>query len=618
MKIKFIDTFRFMSEPLSTLANNLAEDKSRFKETLRFFSIDKLDLVCRKGCFPYEYVNNWDKLEQTYLPSKKHFYNSLNDEEISNQDYNHAKTVWNTFRIKTLGEYSDHYLLTDILILADVFESFRNLCMNTFHLDASHYFTAPGFAFQAMLKFTNVELERLKDYDMHLMLEAGIRGGICNSVKRHVKANIPNVEGINYNPDKPTSWLTYFDCVNLYGKAMLSVLPFRNFEWLEDLSLDITTIPNNSKYGYILEVDVDYPEHLHNDHNDFPFLPEFTFPPNSKVKKLMTTFNPKRNYVVHYRSLKQAIANGLVVTKVHRIVKFEQKKWMAPYVKLCTEMRRNATNEFEKAFWKLAINSVFGKCMENVRKRMNMKLVTTDRQAHRLMIKPSFKDRTIYSNNLMAIHMFKEKLKFDKPIYVGLAILDISKTVMYNFHYNVMKPKYGRNIRLCYSDTDSLIYEIITDDFMTDLTNDLSPYFDTSNFPKDHPCFSERRKNVPGYFKDELKSLILLEFVTLRPKLYAFNVGGKETKKAKGVKKYVIEKNMKMEHYISVLKAYSSQNTFSQNNTITYQSMNTIQSEKHQVYSKKIYKLALSASDDKRIILENGIDTIAHGHYKYL
>ncbi|XP_050066244.1 uncharacterized protein LOC126555359 [Aphis gossypii] len=277
-------------------------------------------------------IDHPNKLNETCLPPKQFFYNSLKDEDISDEDYAHAHKVWKKFNIKTLGEYSDLYLATDVCLLSDVFENFRDLCLQTLKLDASHFMTAPGFAFDCMLKHTNVKLERLKQYDIQIFLENGLRGGICHSVKRHVKANIPNIQNINYDSNKPVTWLAYLDCVNLYGKSMLSALPHKNFEWFNDLTIDITQIEDDAEYGYILEVDVIYPKQLHDNHNDFPFLPENKCPPNSKVKKLLTTLESKFNYVVHYRNLKQAIVNGLKVKKVHRILRFSQSRWMAPYI----------------------------------------------------------------------------------------------------------------------------------------------------------------------------------------------------------------------------------------------------------------------------------------------
>jgi len=613
--IKFVDTFRFMSDSLSNLTTNLSEDKSRFRETLKIFSKESLDLVTRKGVFPYEYVDNWNKLDETILPSKSKFYNSLTDERISDKDYIHAKNIWDLFNIKTLGEYSDLYLKTDVVILADVFENFRDLCLSTLKLDPAHYMTAPGFAFDCMLKYTEVKLERLKDYNMLLFFEKSIRGGICQSSKRYAKANIPNIEGLDYNSNEPITWITYLDCVNLYGKSMLTELPFKDFKWVDDLNIDVTKIADDSEIGYILEVDIEYPKHLHKIHNDFPFLPLSECPPNSKVEKLLTTLKSKKNYIVHYKNLKQAIANGIKVTKIHRAISFSQSKWMASYIKLCTTMRVESKNEFEKNFWKLLINSVFGKCMENVRARTSIQLVSSEKKARKLMVKTSFKDRTIYSKNLMAIHQHKETIKFDKAIYVGFAILDVSKTFMYHFHYNVMKKKYGSKISSLYSDTDSLIYAIQTTNFFDDLKNNLLPYFDTSNYPKNHYCFSEIHKNQPGYFKDEMKGTILSEFISLRPKLYAYKtIDGVEEKKAKGVKKYIIKNHMKFDNYMDILNAFINHLTVDSEQT--HRDMNFIQSNKHVVYSKTMRKLVLSANDDKRYIMDDGINTLAYGHYR--
>ncbi|XP_060855499.1 uncharacterized protein LOC132933203 [Metopolophium dirhodum] len=275
--------------------------------------------------FSIKFVDTFRFMNNAFLPSKLEFYNSLTDEQISDEDYRHAKNVWNTFDVKTLGEYSDLYLKTDVTILADVFENFRDICLSTLRIDPAHYMTAPGFAFDCMLKYTKVKLERLKDYNMLLYFEKSIRGGICQSTKRYAKANIPNIEGLDYNSNEPITWITYLDCVNLYGKSMLTELPFKDFEWVDDLDIDVTKISEDSEVGYILEVDIEYPKHLHKTHNDFPFLPFNECPPNSKVEKLLTTLSPKKNYIVHYKNLKQAISHGLKLVKIHRAIRFSQK-----------------------------------------------------------------------------------------------------------------------------------------------------------------------------------------------------------------------------------------------------------------------------------------------------
>ncbi|CAI6365291.1 unnamed protein product [Macrosiphum euphorbiae] len=238
------------------------------------------------------------------------------------------------------------------------------------------------------------------------------------------------------------------------------------------------------------------------------------------------------------------------------------------------------------------------------------------KKARKLMEKTSFKDRTIYSKNSMAIHQQKETIKFDKAIYVRFAILDVSKTFMYDFHYNVMKKRYGTKISSLYSDTDSLIYAIQTTIFFDDLKNSLLPYFDTSNYPKDHCCFSEIHKNQPGFFKDEMKSIIIKKFVSLRPKLYAYKTvdGTEQKKKAKGVKKYIIKNHMQFNNYMDILNAFINHRTLKDEQT--HRKMNFIQSNKHVVHSKTMNKLVLSANDDKRYIMDDGINTLAYGHYK--
>ena len=219
---------------------------------------------------------------------------------------------------------------------------------------------------------------------------------------------------------------------------------------------------------------------------------------------------------------------------------------MKKYIDLNTRLRTNAKNEFEKDFFKLMNNSVFGKTMENVRNRVDIQLVNRKEKALKLFSKTNFDKRTIFSENLIAVHMHKKKIKLDKPIYLGMSILDLSKTLMYDFHYNYIKPKYGENSRLLFTDTDSLMYEIKTEDFYKDISPDVEKMFDTSNYPKEHESGIKTglNKKVIGMMKDECGGKQIEEFVGLRAKLYFYKMceSGKVTKRCKGVKKNVIEK----------------------------------------------------------------------------
>lgn len=286
------------------------------------------------------------------------------------------------------------------------------------------------------------------------LFSAGIRGGISQCNKRHACANNKYMK--NFNPADPSSFLMYLDANNLYGYAMMQSLPLNKFEWCTDKDFDrekILALDDDADHGYIFEVDLDYPVELHDKHNDYPFCAEKIKVPGSKgnIKKLLLTLTNKRNYVVHYTMLKMALQQGLILKKVHRVLSFRQQKWLKPYIELNTEMRKRATNEFEKNFYKLMANAIYGKTMENVRGRIDLRLVRKWEGrfgAETYIAKPNFKRSIAFSENFVAIEMMKTSIKFDKPIAIGMAVLDISKIVMYNFFYNHLKQQYGDDVQL--------------------------------------------------------------------------------------------------------------------------------------------------------------------------
>ena len=299
------------------------------------------------------------KLKETQLPSKEDFYSTLTDSNISDAEYEHAKQVWNSFKITSLGEYSDLYLKTDVLLLALIFESFRGSCIATYGLDPAHYYTSPGLSWDAMLKYTKIRLELFTDIDMLMFVELGIRGGISQCSCRHAKAN--NAYMDEYNPENETKYLIYLDVNNLYGFAMQQSLPYGGFKWVEDSSNVNFNIPDDSNIGYILEVDLEYPDEIHDSHKDLPFCPEHKCPPGSKQKKLLTTLENKEKYIIHYVTLKQALKHGLRIKKIHRALQFNQKPWLKDYIDLNSKKRQEAKNEFEKMLFKLYNNSIYGK-----------------------------------------------------------------------------------------------------------------------------------------------------------------------------------------------------------------------------------------------------------------
>ena len=252
--------------------------------------------------------------------------------------------------------------------------------------------------------------------------------------------------------------------------------------------------------------------------------------------------------VVHYETLKLYESLGLKITKVHRGIKFEESAaWLKSYIDMNTNLRTDTKNEFEKDFFKLMNNSVFSKTMENIRKHVNIKLVNNEKQAKKLAAKPNFERCAIFVENFIVIYMKKTCIVYDKPVYLGMCILDLRKTLMYDFYYNYIKKKYGEKAKLLFTDTDSLAYEIETEDFYKDISEDVEAKFDTSNFPKNHPSGIPVgvNKKVIGMFKDECGGKNLQEFVELRAKLYSCKMyEGDEAKKCKGAKQSVVRKRL--------------------------------------------------------------------------
>ena len=605
-EIRFVDSFKFLQTSLANLVSNLNQDD--FHITKHVFK-HNTSLLTRKGVYPYDYVSTIEKLSEKQLPPKQGFYSKLYDEDISDEDYQHAIKVWNTFECKTIRDYHDLYLKSDVMLLADVFENFRKTCLKHYKLDPAHYFTSPGLAWDACLKTTGQRLELLSDYDMLMMIEKGIRGGITHISKRYAEANNKYME--NYNPEKKSSFIQYLDANNLYGWAMSQNLPTHKFKWMTNITVEKVmkilektndSMANTGKKGYIFEVDLEYPPDLWDLHNDYPLAPELM--KVNGVEKLICHFKPRKNYVIHYRALRQCLELGMKITNVHKGISFYQSPWMEPYIRKNTELRKCAANNFEKDFFKLMNNSVFGKTIENIRKRQNIVLVDDRKKALKLSSRPNFDRCTIFDRNLIAIHMKKTEVYFNKPVYVGQAILDLSKTLMYDFHYDYIKSKYGKKAELLFTDTDSLMYQIKTKDFYKDICLDVKDKFDTSDYPSDHPSgiITGVNKKVIGMFKDEASGKQITHFVGLRPKLYSYKVEGEvELKKCKGIKKDVVKKTLSFDDYVRCL--FSGEKEM--------RNMKIIRSENHDIYSKEVNKVALSNQDDKRHVLFDQIHTLA-------
>ena len=362
----------------------------------------------------------------------------------------------------------------------------------------------------------------------------------------------------------------YLDANNLYGWAMSQYLPTGIFKWMTDKEIskiDLGKYKKDGKKGLIPEVDLEYPQELRNLHNNYPVAPKKVKVSNDMlsgyckkiaekykisiglVSKLIPTLRDKKEYVLYYRNLQLYLDLGLKIKKFHQVLKFNQSPWLKQYIDFNTEKRRHAKNSFEKDFFKLMNNSVFGKTMENLRKRVDVRLVTDDKKLDILTSKPTFISSKIFNENLMAVHKVKETLTLNRPAYVGMCILDLSKMLMYDFHYNYIKKMYDNRASLLFTDTNSLTYEIEAEDVYKDFWNN-KEIFDKSDYLENSQYHCNPRKKVIRKFKDEVCGVPITEFVGLKPKMYSYvkdNEKGGRT--AKGIKKNVIKNNIKHEDY---------------------------------------------------------------------
>ncbi|XP_055377147.1 uncharacterized protein LOC129609241 [Condylostylus longicornis] len=451
----------FLIKEIVDLSNRISVVPKNKEKYTAFTVLVNNYLLKRKSVYPYDYISNFDKFFEEKLPEKHCFYNKLNKSNISDNDYLHAQNVWREFEIRNLGDYSDLYLKTDVLLLADIFENFRVSSLNAHKLDPAHYITIPSYTWDAMLKFTNVKLELLTDIDMLLFIERGIRGGLTQVSKRHSIANNPYLP--EYDSSVPNKYLMYWDINNQYGYAMSQFLPTGNFKWVKDIKIFtenfITSIQDDSPTGYFFEVDLQYPKELHDLHSDIPFCCQSMTINNSNQKKLVATLYDKEKYVIHYRALKQALLFGLKLKHIHAVLEFSQSDFN-------TKLRAASTNDFDSSRFKLYNNGCYGKSMENTRKYARVKLATQwggRYGAKSLIASPYFKNCTIFNENLIAVEL--------------------------------------NNAEIYYS----LIYEIYCDDIYNHIKNDCIMRLDTSDYPKnDIWNIPYVNKKVLGMMKDEL------------------------------------------------------------------------------------------------------------------
>ena len=417
---------------------------------------------------------------------------------------------------------------------------------------------------------------------------------------------------------------------------MSQYLPEKNFSWDDEFTTDkdmntikekIMNLKDDASTGYIFDVNLEYPPHLHDLHNEFPLCPEQLLIKDEwlsdqqldmkknlqfsgKSKKLCLTLFDKNNYVTHYRNLKFYLQQGVIIKRINNVLKFDQSPWLKPYIMLNTQLRQNATSKFEENFAKLMNNSVYGKTVENTRKYVHTKLATNQQDVDKILKSPLVSKWKIYHEDLACFQLFQNSVVLNKPRYVGLTVLELSKLLMYDFHYNYFLEKF-EDVKVLLSDTDSFCYLIKTKkDLYTEIKNDLH-WFDFSNYCDEHENFNNDNHLIPGKMKDEMGGKKINEFVGLRSKMYSVLIENNTIKKtAKG-----FQKNMQSNiHHSEYLRCIDDDTRMLD---LSF-SGNKIEHENHEIFLVEKTKSGLCAFNDKKHIRKTGhreFQCKSFGHY---
>ena len=641
--LTFKDTFRFLVKSLA----ELVKITETFRHTDKYFTEEEQEVLRSKQHYPYEYMDSFSRFKETSIPPKEAFNSSLNSkglifssrgddemqpEKMTDEDYEDFKKSWTASKRKTLGDFTMFYVRGNTLQMADVFENFIDVFMGLFGLDPSYYISSPHYFNDAMLKVTGAEIPLLTDPNMHLLFEDSKRGGVSLAMKRYATANNKYMK--NYDSEKPSKYIQYNDKNGLYTSILAGPLPFENFTWasreyLDEIERDYEKIKPGT-----YRVDLGYPKEPHDAHNDYPLaVKSLTV---DGARKLVPNLNDKVRYVAHHEELKLYLKHGMVLKKVHEGITYTEKAFMKKFIDICTEARKNAKNDFEKDIFKLGPNSCFGKTMENLRNHVDVEIFNDNDGSDRKKLikriaKPNYENSVIFEGSqLVSVRMRQSTVLLNKPIQHGVSVLSRAKVPMYEWHYEYMIPKYGDKAKLCYTDTDSLIYEIDTEDYYDDIRADVPTRFDTSAYPEDHPSgLPIMNKKVPGLMKDEACGRIITKLVCLGPKQYAYEIEdydgmcekefcdgncgksscvGNGDNKNKGIKKSVLKGSLTVDHYEDCLK----------NDATYYARFNILRSRKHDVTTETVTKVALTSADNKRIIIPNDPEhrTLAPFHWR--
>lgn len=593
--LRFLDSFKFFNSSLQNALDSLPNEY--FIETRKVFPEEVHSLIFSKLPFCYTFLSNPESLTCTEIPPKSFFYNDLTEKETSDEEYERAKLLWERLKCKSFSDFMSNYVQADTVQLFDLCHYFRDLIYDNFGLELTNFLSLPHLSITAMLKLSKTQIQVFDDsmqgaYDM---IRRSIYGGIVTCNVRYVEAKNDIV-------------LSQYDLNSAYVTILRNLkLPISDYLFVPIDSQDWQSLDTTGIYGYFLEIDCHFPPSTHDYLDQFIPIVERKLPPGAKTERLISDFTDKHNYVLTLQHYQLLIRLGVQITRIWQVLQYKQSNYMAPYIDIVSNWRTKSTNKFANAQFKGMQVYIYGKLISRVVRR-SVEIITDERRMQKVVRKGTFLDRYIYEYptfSMAIVELSKGVVLVNRPIIIGSFVLNMTKVLMYQFWYDVIKVNFDC-ASLIATDTDSALFSFKSKD-PDSIFKKLSQHFDFSNLDPAHPLFSNENKGVLGKFKLETKGKRVLAACCVKSKVYSLLFEDSSCiKKLKGVQKDYVLNKISFSDYVDCVK----------NSTTRFALFKSIISREHELFTVQKCKLALECTDHKRFLLPDRINTLAFGNYK--
>lgn len=595
-ELSFNDSYLIFHDKLDTVLASLPHEQ--FFETKKTFPAEAHKLIMTKLPFPYSFLSGPDSLDYTEYPEKENFKNDLTNEDISIENYEKGKKLWEILKCKNFGEFTSKYCLADTVQLLDGILYLRKLLYDAFGLELTQFYTLPQISISCLLKLCKVEIQVFDDSMQHAydMTQRSLFGGLVSCVTRYAEAS-------------DTKTINYWDINGLYVFISHNYkMPISDYEFVDLNSKDWSVASTSGDFGYLIECDIDFPDSIHDELDMLVPAFERKIPPGAKTPRLVSDFAPKKNYVISLQHYQLLLRLGVQVTKIWHVLRFKQAFYMREFIEIVTQWRKEAKNVFQSNLFKSICTSVHGKIAERIIDRQTIEIVTDAKRLDKLVRKGNFKDRHIYNYDnfsMTMVEMSQTVVKMNRPIIVSAMIWNLSKVYMYEMWYFKMKPVFGKSLIFHMMDTDAFIFSYDTLDYKVEYEK-LKDILDFSNLDPSNPLYDVTNKKVLGKFKCENGDKKIMAVCCVKSKVYSLLFEDKCMNRLKGVQKNFVKNNISFDDYKKCVL----------NNEKRFAVYKSIISREHNLFTVQQCKLALECTDLKRHVLPDRINTLAHFNYK--